>query len=523
MLKKNIFLSLSLCFLLLLLFSGVVLSADNPKFGGTFRYAMIDTPPSLDVQIITSDLSSTIAHHFFEGLYTFNANYEPVPHLVNYADVSEDGKLITLHLREGVLFHNGKELTSEDVVASLNRWGEFGARGPLIYAYIEKVEAVDKYTINMYFEAPYAPWQNLLAWHMNGGPAILPKEIIEKAGAEPIGPEGYIGTGPYEFVEWQDGRQIVLKRFEDYVGRTEPADGYAGERVAYFDELQFFPVTDVATRTNGVKAGDYDYAEQMLGDFYEELVRDPNITVIVRTGATSGMMFLNSKDGIMKDNFKLRQALQASLDMEPALQSAYGAKDLWENNGSLMATGTPFYSEVGIENHSQGDAEKAKKLAEEAGYNGEPIRLMITTSYQFHYDACVVLAQQLEAAGFNIDLQIYDWATLVSRRSDPQLWDIFYTTHGFAPDPILYTYMSESYPGWWTTEKRLELTDKFVKTLDFEERYKVWEQIQALAFEEVPIIKSGDSLSFDITSTKVKGVAEATTLLFPHFWNAWVE
>lgn len=521
MLKKHIFLFSVVCMLTLLVFNVIGISADNPEFGGIFRYAMIDNPPSLDVQVVTSDLSSAIAHHFFEGLYTFNANYEPVPHLVNSAEVSEDGKLITFQLRKGVLFHNGKEMTSEDVIASLDRWGQFGARGPLLYSYIDKIEPVDKYTFKMYFKEPYAPWQNLLAWSMNGGPSILPKEIIEKAGAEPIGPDGYIGTGPYKFVEWRDGREIILKRFDDYVGRSEPADGYAGERIAYFDELQFFPVTDVATRVNGVKAGDYDYAERMLGDFYSELDRDPNINVIIRSGAKAGMMFFNSKSGIMKDNFKLRQAIQASLDMVPALQAAYGPEELWENNGSLMPTGTPFYSEEGIENYSKHDIEKAKKLAEEAGYKGEPIRFMATTSYQYHYDACVVLVQQLESAGFNIDLQIYDWATLVSRRSDPELWDIFYTTHGFAPDPILYTFMSEAYPGWWTTEKRLKLTDEFVKTLDFKERYKVWEQIQSLVFEEVPIVKVGDSLDFDISTKEIGGIVEVTTLLFPHFWNAW--
>lgn len=517
MFKRNIILYLSLCFVILLVFSGVGLAADSPKFGGTLRYAMIDTPPSLDQQVITSDLATTIAQHIFEGLYTFDSTYKPVPLLVKNSEIKNEGKLIVLHLREGVLFHNGKELTSEDVVSSLNRWGKYGARGPVLYSHIDKVESVDKYTVNMYFKDVFAPWQNLLAF-INGGPTILPKEIMEASSGEPIKIEDYIGTGPYKFEEWKSGRDISLKRFDDYVGRDEMADGYGGERVTYFDELRFIPVTDVATRINGVKAGDYDYAEQISGDFYDELYKDPNVAVTVNEGAQVGMMFFNSKAGIMKDNFKLRQAMQVSLDMDPVLRAAIGPEGLWKINGSIMPIGTAWYSKGGIENYNQGNLEEAKKLAKEAGYNGEQIRFMVTTSYPIHYNSCVVIAQQLSLAGFNIDLQIYDWATLVSKRINPESWDIFFTTHGFVPDPILYTFLSNAYPGWWMTDKRLELTDQFTKTLDFEERSKIWDKLQALLYEEVPIIKTGDMYVYNIASLKVQGIGE-TSLIWPKFWG----
>jgi len=521
MIKRNNILCLSLCFVILLVFNGIGFAADAPNFGGTLRCAIIDTPPSLDQQVITSDLATSIAQHIFEGLYTFDSTYKPVPFLVKNSEVKNEGKLIVLHLREGVLFHNGKELTSEDVVASLNRWGEFGARGPVLYNNIDKVESAGKYTVNMYFKNVFAPWKNLLAF-INGGPTILPKEVMDAAGGEPIKIEDYIGTGPYKFEEWQSGRFISLKRFDDYVGTNEAADGYAGERIAYFDELRFIPVNDMATRINGVKAGDYDYAERISGDFYNELDKDPNVAVVVNEGASSGMMFFNSKAGIMKDNFKLRQALEASLDMEPVLQSAIGPEGLWKLNGSISPQGTTWYSEGGIEKYSQGNIEEAKKLAKEAGYNGEQIRFMVTTSYPIHYASVVVIAQQLSEAGFNIDLQIYDWATLVSKRIKPELWDIFFTTHGFVPDPILYTFMSNAYPGWWMTEKRLDLTEKFVKSIDSEERSKIWDEIQTLLYEEVPIIKTGDAFNYDIASPELQGIGK-TSLIWPKFWGTWLK
>ena len=522
MFKRNIVLGLSLCFVLLLLFSGMGLAVDSPKFGGTLRVAMVGPPPTLDVHINTGFMAGTIGMHIFEGLYTFDSNFKPIPFLVKDSETKNDGKLVILRLREGVLFHNGKELTSEDVVASLNRWGEYGPKGQLLYKYIDKVESVDKYTVNIYFKEIFSPWKNLFAYF--DGPVIYPKEVMDVTGSEPVKVENYIGTGPYKFVKWQEGRQIILKRFDDYVARDDEADGWGGKRVAYFDEIDFFPVEDSGTRFNGVKAGDYDYAMQIESDFYDDARKDPDIVTVLNEGAKSQFMFFNSKAGIMKDNFKLRRAIQSCLEMDKALSVGFGGLEgLWKLNGSIYPSGTFWYSEGGIENYNQGNPEKAKELAKEAGYNGEVIRFLTTTSYAGHYESCVVLAQQLEKAGFNIDLQICDWATLVSRRADPELWEIFHTRHGMVPDPILYTFLSDSYPGWWVTDKRLELTDQLVKISGFEERHNIWDEIQTLLYEEVPVIKIGDTYEFNIASPKVKGIGKFPSMIFFPFWGLWLD
>ena len=117
--------------------------------GGMLRYATVGEPPSLDQQVVTSDLATTIAHHMFEGLYTFNASNAPVPLLASGETVSADGKTIVISLREGVKFHNGQAMTSADVLASLKRWGEFGSRGSLIFDHVESVEATGDFEITM--------------------------------------------------------------------------------------------------------------------------------------------------------------------------------------------------------------------------------------------------------------------------------------------------------------------------------------------------------------------------------------
>src|SRR5690348_9538549 len=99
---------------------------------GLLRYATIGEPPSLDVQMSTATIVVTIGEHMFETLYAFDAKYKPQPFLATGEKVEDGGKKIVISLRQGVKFHNGQEMTAEDVVASLKRWGEFGARGQLL-------------------------------------------------------------------------------------------------------------------------------------------------------------------------------------------------------------------------------------------------------------------------------------------------------------------------------------------------------------------------------------------------------
>lgn len=491
--------------------------ANSASAEGTFRYATVGEPPSLDQQVITSDLATTIAHHIFEGLYTFNSSNAPVPLLAASDTVSEDGKTIVISLRQGVKFHNGEDMTSADVLASLERWGEFGSRGGLLFDHVESVEATGDYEITFHLKEPFGPWKNLMAF-INGGPAIYPASVVTGATKEPISPENYIGTGPYKFAVWEPNRKIELVRFDDYQSPEGEANGYGGARVAEFDKLDFMPVADAGTRVAGVRAGDYDYAESIPGDLYDDLAADSNVRTILNGSPLFGLVFMNSKAGPLQSNFALRRAIQTALDKTPALQVAIGPKGLWRANGSFLPEGNVWYSDAGAEAFSQGDAESARAMAKEAGYNGEPIKFMVSTNYPFHYDSAIVYTKQLAQAGFNIDLQVYDWATLIEKRAQPDQWDLFFTHHGFVPDPILISVMNDNYPGWWATPEKQALKDRFTASSDPEERQAIWAEIQALIYEEVPTMKTGDVYTYNIASPALKGLGEAT-LIWPAFWN----
>ncbi len=485
---------------------------------GTLRYAMTDEPPHLDVHVTTAGLTSLVGRQVFQTLYTFNSNLEPVPHLVESEEISEDGNTVVLKLRENVPFHNGEVMDAEDVIASLERWGEYGGRGKILFDKIESVEATSPNEVTITFAESFGPWKNLLAF-LNGGPVIMPAEIASAATGEPLANDQIVGTGPFMFNEWRPNRYIELVRFEDYASPEGEPDGYSGSHEVVLDAVQFVAVPDIGTRVSGVQAGDYHYAERIPGDLFADLDADDTVVVQLDGIPDMPLIFFNSAGGIMQDNYKLRQAVMASLNHDDALRIAVGPEDLWDAQGAIYREGQFWYTDAGTENFPSGDIEKAKQLAEEAGYNGEPITFMISSSYPLHHDTGQVYAQQMQEAGFNIDLQVYDWPTLVERRAQPDLWDMFETTHGVMPDPVLYTFMNDNYPGWWISPEKEELEAAFTGSTDPEERKQIWEEIQALVYEQVPVAKPGDVFLFHIHSPNVEGLEETLGLFDPMFWN----
>jgi len=132
-------------------------TAAPPK-GGVANIAMIGEPQTLDPMASTADLVGTIMQHVYELLYTYDANSNVVPMLAETLPaVSKDGLVYSIPLRHGVKFHNGKEMTSDDVLASLDRWMKMAPRGKAVAKEVKSVEAKGPYTVVITLNRPYAP------------------------------------------------------------------------------------------------------------------------------------------------------------------------------------------------------------------------------------------------------------------------------------------------------------------------------------------------------------------------------
>ncbi|WP_324668803.1 ABC transporter substrate-binding protein [Geochorda subterranea] len=490
-------------------------AAEIPS-GGTLRVATIGEPPNLDIQMVPSDLVSMIAQHIFEQLFAFDAKYEIRPMLAESYQISPDGRTYTIQLRRGVRFHNGKEMTSEDVVASLSRWGRVASRGRIAFQYIDRVEAQGPYTVVLHLRQPFAPLLAFLAFQ-NTAAAIYPKSVVERFGDQPI--SEYVGTGPYRFEEWRRDYRIRLVRFEQYAARSDEPSGFAGSKVGYLDAIEFYPVPEAGSRLAGILTGDYDYAIQITKESYPEVQRNPNVKAFTIQPGQWGWVIFNKKQGLMA-NQTLRQAAQAALDMQPILAAAYGLPTFYRLEPSYYPPGTPWYSKAGAHYYNQKNRALARELMGRAGYRGEPIRLIATTEYDYIYKIATVVAAQWQQAGFNVDLQIYDWATLLDRRSKPDAYDAFVTGHAFVPDPSLITIFGSEYPGWWDSPEKNRLLQAFNSEMDHARRLELWNQLQELIYEEVPAIRVGEEVLFDIGTARLVNMWASP---WPNFWNVGLQ
>jgi peptide/nickel transport system substrate-binding protein len=485
----------------------------------TLRVAIIGNPPMLDIQGTTATLTSDIARHIYEGLFAFDANYKPVPDLVDTWSASEDGTEYNFTLRRGVKFHNGKELTAADAVASLKRSGVLSTTGKAMFKNIERLEAHGTYDFVLKLKTPDP---TVLIWFSLPWGFVLPQEVADKYPDKPIADtKDIIGTGPYKLFEYLPDRHVKLTRFEGYTPRQDPPSGQSGRKEAKVDIIEFVPVSDMAIRIAGTLTGEYHIAMEVSPDEYERLKQEKDVTPEVIKPFRWIIFMINHKSPLTSNKL-IRQALQAALDMESIMQAAAGPPDLWRLDPGLMFREQPMWTDSGKEFYNQKNPAKAQQLLKQAGYRGEPVRVLTTQQYDYMYKGALAAKPQWEAVGFTVDLQVVDWATLVERRANPDLYEIFTTGIGFASvqDPTLMLFLSPDSVGWYDNPEMQSLLSQMRVETDPAKRYEQWKRVQYIFHEDVGHIKLGDMHNVRLRRNEVKGFVPAPDLWL---WNVSLE
>lgn len=482
--------------------------------GGVVNVATVGEPPTLDPMVSTADLVGIITQHFFETLFTFDKHWKVTPLLAEtMPQISADGKVYTIKLRDGVTFHDGSTMTSEDVVASLKRWMDVASRGKQTAGFVAGVEAVDGSTVRITLKEPYAPLLALLAFN-NAAAVIMPAKKMENPLKEPV------GTGPYKLKERKADQYIQLVRHDGYKSRPGEPDGYGGARKQLVDEIRFVPVPDANTRIEGAISGQYDYVDALPVEAFSRLQGQKATEPVLLKPFGWPVFVMNTKQGVMS-SLDARLAVRTALSEEDMLTAAFGSKDFFALNAAMFPKDYIWHSTAGTEGaYNLADAEKAKGLLKKANYDGKPLRILTSRQYEFHYKMAQVAAEYLKQAGFAVELMVVDWATLTQRRTDPALWDIYITHSPFLPEPALTGILSESSPGWWSTPARKKAVDAFNSEPDPAKRPALWAEVQKVIYAEVPAIKIGDFNALSAKSPKLNGVVPAP---WPYFWNASVK
>jgi peptide/nickel transport system substrate-binding protein len=348
----------------------------------------------------------------------------------------------------------------------------------------------------------------------SGFAAIMQKDTLANPLVE------FIGTGPYKFKERKPDQYVVLVRNDHYSARKESGNGYAGKREALLDELRFVPVPNANTRVEGSLSGQYDFADVLPVESFSRLDKQPKVDALLTKPFGFPYIVLNTKEGPLAKK-EVRQAVLASLNMTEMMTAGFGDPKFFSVEGNHYPKGSLYYSMEGAAAYNVADAKKAGELLKAAGYNGTPIRIMTSKQYEFHYRIALVMSENMKKAGFKTDIQVVDWATLVQRRADPKLFDLFTTHSPFLPEPTLTPpQLGDDAPGWWKTPAKDAALKAFNAETDLKKRGPLWGKVQAVVYDEVPYIKVAN---FNGLTAKAKRLEGYTTMPWPSFWNVGIK
>jgi len=450
----------------------------------------------LDPIWTTAYMSRNHGYMIYDTLFGTDENGKVKPQMVESWSESPDKRLWTFKLRKGLEFHDGKPVTGEDVIASLQRWGKRDAMGSALMQFVQRMDSPTPDTFRIFLGEANGFMLEALGKPSSNVPFIMPKRIAQTDAFKQI--EEHIGSGPFVFKrdEFKPGDKAVYLKNTKYVPRAEPPSGSTGGKRVYVDRVEWnLALRDAQAQVNALKKGEVDILEQLPFDFYEQVRADTSLQV--PKYANFGLQYMARFNHLHKpfDNPKVRQAAIAAFSQEAFLRAQVGVKALYKPCGSFFVCNTPYGSTAGSDLQMKSNMKKAQDLLKASGYDGTPIVVLKPTDLASIQKLPDVAAQLLRQAGFKVDLQAMDWQTLVGRRAkkdapDKGGWHMFLTAWQafdvWSPiaNPTTDTRGEKStWFGWATDEKMVGIRNEFMRATDDGVKKKLADQMHARMFE----------------------------------------
>jgi peptide/nickel transport system substrate-binding protein len=485
-------------------------STGDGKMGGTLQWGGAVPVQGLDPHIDTSAASKRVLENIYEEVVSLQDDYSIEPHLATSVEQSDDNTLLTFELREGVTFHNGKEMTSADVLATYERVqnGEFLATG--FFDYVDELRAPDDYTFEIQLTEPFAPF---LAKMATAELAVMPAENAELDMVEEP-----IGTGPYQFESREIETSFTMTRYEDYWGASDE-DG------PFIDTIVKSEIPDPSVRLQSFLAGEYDFINGIAPRDVSRVESAPDIRLDTQFPKSLVYLGLNC-DVEPFDNKDVRLALDYAIDKEKVAEAAlYGTG---QTTASPAAPGSPWVN-PDISPRER-DLEMAQQHLDAAGMSdGFSATFKIPQSYPTQVQAAEVIADDVSDVGIDLQIQQITWNAWLSDVYTDR--DFQATTSSYLalwyPDVSFYKFLHPNgaffFTGW-ENEEYNSLVEEARTIYDDDQRADLYHQATEILHEE----RAGHLLLwwqpslYGATSAYQGeiGAPDGSTL---QFWNNWLD
>jgi peptide/nickel transport system substrate-binding protein len=357
-----------------------------------------------------------VIQHVGEALVAHRDDMSIAPMLAERFEVSADGLTYSFHLRPEARFHNGAPVTAEDVAWVWNAYylnpetdwhcriwydGSGSTLDRSTGGHIRSVEAPDPQTVVFTLHERSNLFLTRMA-DVSCAPVIVHRDSFAADGDW----DKPVGTGPYRFVRWSPGEEIVLERFDGYVPRDEPRDGYAGAKHAYAEEIVLKIVPDRRAAFELLEAGAVDFVPDVQEHERVWLEGRPGIAIHTTSTINFWNLLLQSRNPLLAD-VRMRRAIAHAIDLD------YLAAVLTEGrqsaNPSVLSSNSEFHSAIHDRGHPF-DPALSRQLLAETGYGGEALEIQTNQDgYPEMYRIGVLVRSMLRAVGINAVLTVMPW------------------------------------------------------------------------------------------------------------------
>ena len=480
---------------------------------------------SIDPVWTTATVAINHGFMVYDTLFGSNLALEPLPQMAAGHTLSDDRKLYTITLRDGLFFHDGERVRAQDCVASILRWTKRAAWGQALAAVAEEIRAIDDKRLIIRLKRPFSLTLNALG---QGYCFMMPERVALTDPFKQISET--TGSGPFKFVtdEFVSGARAVWERNEKYVPRDEKAELFAGGKRVFVDRVEHIVMPDGATAAASLQTGEVDWVHVPTIDLVPMLNKSPGVRAFVND--PFGWI------GVIRPNFlhapfnnrKLLRAILPAVDQREFLDAVIGDQtELGKAPVGIFTDGGPMANSAGMEVFAHPDVARARRLVAESGYAGEKVVLMSPSDQPALTQLTHVTRALFEKVGINVDYVSMDWSTLVARRAsreppDKGGWNAFCTSWGGLSviDPGGHFPMrGNGANGWfgWPEDPKIEaLRDAWLDAPDQSARQALCRDIQSHAFEQVPIIPTGQWFYPTATRTNITDLVRAGVVLH---WN----
>ena len=367
---------------------GLLKAQSAPTQARTLRAVLHGDLQVFDPIWTTANMTGNHGLLIYDTLFGMDENRKAQPQMVDKWGVSEDKKTYTFTLRAGQKFHDGQDVTSADVVASIRRWAVRDGAAQHMFKRVADTPIKDEKTFQIVLKEPYGLVLDALGKLETNLPVIMRKKDAETDANQQVTTK--VGSGPFIFNEREtrSGQRYVYDKNPNYVPRSEPPSGMAGGKMAKVDRVIIENMADQQTAVAALKAGEIDFYEVPPIDLLDQLESDKNIKLeVLNKGGNVGMCRLNWLHPPF-DKVEARQAMLHLIKQEDILKAVFGNPKYYRACGSLFGCTGQMQSDVNTDWFKGGqNIAKARELFKKAGYDGRPVVILQATNIAFMNNA----------------------------------------------------------------------------------------------------------------------------------------